>query len=88
MANITKTQIKKRVQMLIDQLEEIGNLLMELQDDIDCEVSDIEPYEGKDDLTDAQYERQEWLEETSSIIEEQVESISEITSNLEEITLG
>ena len=86
MANITKTQIKKRIEKLMDQLTEIGNELMNLQDEIDCEVEDIEPYEGKDELTEQQEERQEWLEETSRTIEEQVENISEINSYLEEIT--
>jgi len=87
MANITKTQVKKRVEKLVALLEDIkdqiGDLLMEVEDEVD----NIEPYEGKDDLTPQQEERQEWFEEKRDTLEEQHCNLEEIISYLEEITL-
>ena len=86
MANITKNQIKSRLKKILEVLGEQRDLLEELKDEVESESYDIEPYEGKDDLTDSQQERQEWLQDASSSIEEQIDTISEIVSNLEELT--
>ncbi|MCM1556909.1 MAG: hypothetical protein NC087_05175 [Anaeroplasma bactoclasticum] len=66
MALVTKTQIKKRVKSLLEKLESIRDELDDLQTDVDMESADIEPYAGKDELTAAQEERQEWLDGVST----------------------
>ncbi len=62
MAELTKTQIKKRMKPLLEKLESIRDELEELKNDVEEESSNIEPYEGKDELTEAQEARQEWLD--------------------------
>lgn len=77
MANITKTQIKSKLKDLFERISTIRMELEELQSDVEMERDDIEPYEGKDDLTEAQEERQEWLDNTAHTIEEMVNSLQE-----------
>ena len=55
----------------------------ELQSDLETEAGDIEPYEGRYDLTELQQQRQEWLEATASTIEETVMSLQEAEDNLD-----
>ena len=59
MANITKNQIKARLRKIIDELENQKMLLEELKDEVENESCEIEPYEGKDELTEQQEERQD-----------------------------
>ena len=86
MANITKNQIKSRLKKILECLEQQRDLLEELKDEIESESYDIEPYEGKDDLTDAQYERQEWLEDSASQIDDQLSTLEDVISCLDGIT--
>lgn len=75
MANLTKTQIKKQLKELWDK-GELGKLegaidnAIEVIDtliyDIEEERDSIEPYEGKDELTEQQEERYEWLDNLAS----------------------
>lgn len=88
MANITKNQIKSRVKKILEVLEEQRDLLEELKDEVENESYDIEPYDGKDDLTDSQYERQEWLDDSASILDDQIYELETIIEALEDITLG
>ena len=52
---MTRKQVKK-------QIEKIRELMLELKDDIETTIDEIEPYEGKEELTEQQEERKEWLE--------------------------
>ena len=84
MANITKNQIRARLKKIVEKLEEERSNLEDLKTDIDNELEEIEPYEGKFDLTPQQEERQESLENWSSVIDDQISSLEEMISNLEE----
>ena len=68
MAELTKTQIKKRVKTLLEKLESIKEELTELKDDVENESYNIEPYEGKNELTKFQEQRQEWLDSVSEAL--------------------
>ncbi len=68
MAELTKTQIKKRVKTLLEKLESIKEELTELKDDVENESYNIEPYEGKNELTKSQEQRQEWLDSVSEAL--------------------
>ena len=48
---MTKTQIKKVLQSLIEKVEDIKNELEDLQMEVEDTIDSIEPYEGKDELT-------------------------------------
>lgn len=59
----SKTQFIKMLREVYDKVDTIKMLLEE-------ESEGIEPYEGKDDLTEAQSQRQEWLDDAASICQE------------------
>ena len=75
MANLTKPQLKIRVSLLIEGLEDLKSKIEDARDDAECERDGIEPYEGHDDLTQAQEERQEWFDDAYSNLDECVSSI-------------
>ena len=52
--------------MLREVYDKVDTIKMLLEE----ESEGIEPYEGKDDLTEAQNQRQEWLDDTASICQE------------------
>ncbi len=81
MAELTKTQIKKQTKSLLEKLEEIKLELEELHDDVENEISNIEPYEGRNELTKAQQDRQDWLDNVSSALDELINNID--TNELE-----
>ena len=60
---MTKTQAKK-------QLAKIKELVENLRMDVEETIDSIEPYEGNDDLTEAQEERLEWFEELQQTLED------------------
>lgn len=74
---MTKTQVRKAVRELTEKLGDLratlDDLLCEassLQDEVQDTIDNIEPYEGYNDLTPEQEERQEWLENVVSALEE------------------
>jgi heme oxygenase len=60
---MTKAQAKRK-------LERIKELIEDLRIEVEETVESIEPYEGKDDLTEAQQERLEWFEELQQALED------------------
>lgn len=60
---MNRNQIKRTLEKIIDK---INDNLLELEDlKNECEISldEIEPYENKNELTQQQEERQEWLQD-------------------------
>lgn len=53
---MNKREIKK-------ELENIADEVKALADEVEAERDLIEPYEGKDDLTEQQEERYDWLDD-------------------------
>jgi hypothetical protein len=60
---MTKTQARKQLAKIKELVE---NLRIEVEETIDS----IEPYENKDELTEAQEERLEWFEELQQTLED------------------
>ena len=85
MANLTKTQARKRIAQLREKLSDLRLEFEELQSDLEMESGDICEYEGRNELTELQQERQEWLDNTASTIEETVMSLQEAEDNLDYI---
>ena len=67
---MTKTQIKKRLGTIL-------NYIQDLYDEVEEARDGIEPYEGKEDLTDQQEERYEWLDELASQLEDACDNLEE-----------
>ena len=75
MANITKTQIRKRISEILDKLREGLTELDDLKYEVEEERDNIEPYDYCDELTPEQEERQEWLDECANALEEVLDSV-------------
>lgn len=86
MANLTKNQIRARLKKLVEILEDVRYELEMLQSDTQEEADNIEPYEGKDELTEQQEERADYLQETADNLETQADNLADIISELEELT--
>lgn len=71
--NKTKTQYKKALGDLYDRLLSIQSEAEDLKAELEEEAEEIEPYEGKDELTPAQEERQEWLESQAEALDELID---------------
>lgn len=85
MANLTRTQLRKRIRELIEQAENLKSDLEEIQSEAEDERDSIEPYDGKDELTEQQEERQGWFECACDQIDYALDNIDEFINNLEEI---
>jgi len=53
--------------------------------DVEEESENIEPYDGKDDLTPQQEERQEYLSDLNYELSEQMDALEELTSNIDDL---
>lgn len=82
---MTKTQVKNQLKKLIERLEDLRGDLEMLGDDAQETAYDIEPYDGKDELTEQQEERQDWMNETADAISEQVSNLEDVISNLDDL---
>lgn len=67
---MTRNQIKRKI-------SEIRELMLDLKDEIEITINGIEPYEGKDELTPQQEERQEWLENCQYELENAIDNLEE-----------
>ena len=85
MATYTKSQFKKRIEALKDQLSDLRLEFDTLKEDLESEANDIEPYEGRYELTELQEERKAWLESTAEAIERFLDSLEETEYELDEI---
>ena len=86
MANLTKVQIRNRVAKLYEQIDDLKCELEGLQGDVECERDDIEPYEGRDELTQSQEERSEWLDGSANSISSAVDRLGEALESLDEVS--
>lgn len=81
--NQTKTQYQKRMRELATRLAETLEALEDLATDLEEEAEGIEPYEGKSELTPAQDERQQWLEDAQSATSDLRDAIDDNLGDLE-----
>ena len=84
MANLTKTQARKRIAELKEKLSDLRLEFEDLKSDLEMESSDICEYEGRSELTELQQERQEWLDTTASTIDDTINSLQDAEDYLEE----
>ncbi len=80
---MTKTQVKSRIRKLLDQIGDIRAELEDLQYEVEDTKDSIEPYEGCNELSAEQEERQEWFEEMAYAIENAVEVLQ--SSEIDEL---
>lgn len=78
-----KNQLESRKAIILEKLEEIRDLMSDLRDEAEETLNEIEPYEGKDDLTPAQEERQDWFDSQREALDNAIDDIDNIVSNLE-----
>lgn len=58
---MTKAKAKNTLLAIIEKVARIREEVSDLNADVDETYNEIEPYEGRDELTPAQEERQEWF---------------------------
>lgn len=80
---MTKTQVKSKLRKLLEQLGDIRAELEDLQYEVEDTKDSIEPYEGCNELSAEQEERQEWFEEAYYAIENAVECLQ--SSEIDEL---
>lgn len=81
---MTKNQWKRRLGELAEKCRALYSELEEAKDDLSADYDDIEPYEGRDELTPQQEERQEWLDNLASEIDDGMSSLEYLAENLED----
>lgn len=83
MATYTKREFKKMAEELANKIYYLRCELEDLQSDLEDEIDEIEPYEGKDDLTDTQQDRKDWLEEHRDYVGRAIDHLSDAEINLD-----
>ena len=79
---MTKAQMKKRTRELLKKLSTLQTEIDDFAVDIYDEILDIEPYEGKDDLTDKQTERFEFFDDVKYELDQLCSDIAEHSNEL------
>lgn len=69
-----KRQIKKRFKEILEELEQLKSDVEEARDS-------IEPYDYKDDLTEAQQERYDWLDNVYNDLDNAIDSLEYSDAN-------
>jgi len=82
---MTKTQIKSELNEIIEMLNKAQERLDTLSYDVEEARDSIEPYENRNELTDQQQERYEWLDEALDTINDKANDLTDIISDLEYI---
>ena len=82
---MTKTQVKSTLAKIINMLYEAQDELDTLSYDVEETIDEIVPYENREELTEAQEERKEWLEEALDTINDQANNLTDLISELEYI---
>lgn len=67
---MTKTQIKKKLGTILKYIRSLQSEVEDIRDS-------IEPYEDKEDLTNQQQEKYEWLDELASQLEDAYNNLEE-----------
>lgn len=67
---MTRNQIKMKI-------SEIRELMLDLRDEIESTLDEIQPYDGKDELTPQQEEREEWLNDCQYELENALDNLEE-----------
>ena len=82
--HMTKTEIRKRLKEILAKMADLQSDFDILKGDVEDTLGGIEPYEGRSELTPQQEERQEWLEELSSALDDVIDlDLSELEDKAE-----
>ena len=82
---MTKNEAKKWIREILEKVAELRETADDLNNEAEYTCDEIEPYEGRDELTPAQEERQEWFRELTDKLSDAVSSLDTIESDLEEM---
>jgi len=83
---MTKTHAKNRMNQLKEKLLDLKDEFESLVSDLEETSGDIEPYENRNDLTEAQEERQEWFDNASDELDDIVYALDEANCTIDAIT--
>lgn len=80
---MTKKEAVKELTKLTERLRETLMELEFLKFDVEETKDSIEPYEGRNELTPQQEEREEWFDNLYDTLDSAIENIEDEVSNLE-----
>lgn len=78
-----KREAKTRIKSLLEAIGDLKDKVDELKSDAECERDEMEPYEGRSELTPNQEEKQEWLDNVASTLEELFDNLESSQGELE-----
>lgn len=81
---MTKKQIRTEIEYRKGWLANVADYLESLIMKIDDTISEIEPYEGRSELTEAQEEREQWLQNVSDFLNDKLDDLRNIVDTLED----
>ena len=82
---MTKTHAKNRMNQLKEKLLDLKDEFESLVSDLEETSGDIEPYENRSDLTEAQEARQEWFDNASDELDDIVYALGEANCTIDAI---
>ena len=82
---MTKSEAKKGIQAILEKVAELSDAMEDLVTESDDTYNEIEPYEGRNELTTEQEERQEWFSELSDTLNEVARALEIIDDELNEM---
>lgn len=82
---MTKTQAVKHLCEIRELLREVDMLIYDLKPEVEETIESIEPYEGKDELTPQQEEREEWFSNVRDALDELASAVEDNASVLEDL---
>lgn len=82
---MTKSEAKKGIRAILEKVAELSDATEDLATEVDDSYNEIEPYEGRNELTSAQEERQEWFSELSDTLNEVARALEIIDDELDEM---
>ena len=80
---MTKSEAKKSIRALLEKVAELREAVEDINADVEDTYNEIEPYEGRDELTPAQEDRQEWFSELNDKLNDASSLLETIDSDLD-----
>lgn len=82
---MTKSEAKKGIRAILEKVAELSDATEDLATEVDDTYNEIEPYEGRNELTPAQEERKEWFRELSDTLNQVARALEIIDDELDEM---
>lgn len=83
---MTKSEAKKKIWSILDKVNELSEAIKDLYYDVYKTCNEIKPYEGRNELTQAQEKRLEWFSDLNDKLTDAENALEIFGQDLEEVT--